>query len=84
MLLKTAATIRRANWLVQQKAGITHVPSNDFSLYDQVLDTSVMLGAVPERFGHEGGLVSLNTYFAMARGTIGDDETTSIPAMDMT
>jgi 5-methyltetrahydropteroyltriglutamate--homocysteine methyltransferase len=83
-LLQTGATIRHANWLVQQRAGITHVPSNDFSLYDQVLDTSVMLGAVPERFGHEGGLVSLDTYFAMARGAVGDDETTSVPAMDMT
>ena len=83
-LLRTAAITRRDNWLVQQKAGITHVPSNDFSLYDQVLDTTAMLGAIPERFGHEGGLVSLDTYFAMARGTVGDDETPSVPAMDMT
>ncbi|MDA0797889.1 MAG: 5-methyltetrahydropteroyltriglutamate--homocysteine S-methyltransferase [Chloroflexi bacterium] len=83
-LLRTGAIIRRDNWLVQQKAGITHVPSNDFSLYDQVLDTTAMLGAIPERFGHEGGLVSLDTYFAMARGTVGDDETPSVPAMDMT
>lgn len=83
-LLRTGAIIRRDNWLVQQKAGITHVPSNDFSFYDQVLDTTAMLGAIPERFGHEGGPVSLDTYFAMARGTVGDDETPSVPAMDMT
>jgi 5-methyltetrahydropteroyltriglutamate--homocysteine methyltransferase len=83
-LQKTGATIRRGNWLVQQKAGIAHVPSNDFSLYDQVLDMTAMLGAVPERFGHDGGIVSLDTYFAMARGTVGDDETPSVPAMDMT
>ncbi len=83
-LLRTGAIIRRDNWLVQQKAGIDHVPSNDFSLYDQVLDTTAMLGAVPERYGHESGLVSLETYFAMARGTIGDDEIPSVPAMDMT
>jgi len=83
-LQRTAATIRRDNWLVQQKAGIVHVPSNDFSLYDQVLDTTAMLGAIPERFGHEDGLVGLDTYFAMARGTVGDDETPSVAAMDMT
>lgn len=83
-LLRTGVTIRRDNWLVQQKAGIAHVPSNDFSLYDQVLDTTAMLGAVPERFGHPGGSVDLDTYFAMARGTVGDDETPSVPAMEMT
>jgi 5-methyltetrahydropteroyltriglutamate--homocysteine methyltransferase len=83
-LLETAAKIRRDNWLVQQKAGLALMPSNDFSLYDQVLDTTAMLGAIPERFGHEIGPVSLETYFAMARGTVGDEDTPSIPAMEMT
>jgi 5-methyltetrahydropteroyltriglutamate--homocysteine methyltransferase len=67
-LLKTAASLRARHWLVQQKAGISHIPSNDFSLYDQMLDTIAMLGAVPPRYGHKGGDVSLDLYFAMARG----------------
>lgn len=47
------------------------IPSNDFSLYDQVLDTSVMVGAIPAIYGWTGGPVSLDTYFAMARGSQG-------------
>ncbi|MBV8222646.1 MAG: 5-methyltetrahydropteroyltriglutamate--homocysteine S-methyltransferase, partial [Candidatus Eremiobacteraeota bacterium] len=45
------------------------VPVGDFSLYDHMLDTAAMLGAVPERFAHSNGMVDLATYFAMARGT---------------
>ncbi len=67
-LLKTAASLRARHWVLQQKAGIAHIPSNDFSLYDQMLDTIAMLGAVPPRFGHKGGPVPLDLYFAMARG----------------
>eukprot|EP00850_Spirogloea_muscicola_P009794 SM000056S17912 [mRNA] locus=s56:33908:38318:- [translate_table: standard] len=59
-------------------AGVDYIPSNTFSLYDQVLDTSVMLGAVPPRFGWQGGAMGLDLYFAMARGTAGQ------PAMEMT
>jgi len=67
-LLKTAASLRARHWVLQQKAGIDHIPSNDFSLYDQMLDTIAMVGAVPERFAHNGGAVPLELYFAMARG----------------
>jgi 5-methyltetrahydropteroyltriglutamate--homocysteine methyltransferase len=63
-----AAALRARHWLAQALAGIDHIPSNDFSLYDQMLDTAVMLGAVPARFGHPGGPVSPELYFAMARG----------------
>ena len=77
-LLKTAASLRARHWVVQQKAGIDHIPSNDFSLYDQMLDTIAMLGAVPPRYGHAGGNVPLDLYFAMARGR------QDAPAMEMT
>jgi 5-methyltetrahydropteroyltriglutamate--homocysteine methyltransferase len=52
----------------QHALGVTHIPSNDFSLYDHVLDTSVMVGAIPDIYGWQGKRVSLDTYFAMARG----------------
>ncbi len=68
-LLKTAASLRARHWVVQQKAGIDHIPSNDFSFYDQMLDTIAMLGAVPPRYGYKGGKVTLDLFFAMARGT---------------
>lgn len=68
-LLETAAGLRAANWARQKARGVTIVPSNDFSLYDHVLDTSVMVGAIPDIYGWTGGEVSLATYFAMARGS---------------
>ncbi len=77
-LLRTAQFLRARHWFTQQKAGIDHIPSNDFSLYDQMLDTIAMLGAVPPRFGHAGGEVPLELYFAMARGRA------DAPAMEMT
>ncbi|MEM5773947.1 MAG: 5-methyltetrahydropteroyltriglutamate--homocysteine S-methyltransferase, partial [Anaerolineaceae bacterium] len=53
----------------QISAGIDFIPSNDFSFYDQVLDTIAMVGAVPKRFGWSGQHeVDLDTYFGMARG----------------
>ena len=67
-LLATAAALRSANWVRQKALGITVIPSNDFSLYDHVLDTSIMVGAIPESYGWTSGPVSLATYFAMARG----------------
>jgi 5-methyltetrahydropteroyltriglutamate--homocysteine methyltransferase len=65
---KIGAALRARHWFVQQRAGIDHIPSNDFSNYDQMLDTIAMLGAVPARFGHPGGVVSPELYFTMARG----------------
>ena len=83
-MLEAAGAIRRDNWQFQASQGIQHIPSNDFSLYDQMLDTSVMVGAIPSRYGHEGKDVSLDTYFAMARGDIGGEDRTAVSAMEMT
>src|SRR5262245_3895299 len=67
-LLAEAKRIRLDNWRVMQGAGIDLIPSNDFSLYDHVLDAIALVGAVPTRYGDVGGSVGLDTYFAMARG----------------
>ena len=83
-LQQRAAAIRRAHWALQQHAGITHIPSNDFSLYDQVLDTSVMVGAVPERYGAPEGTVGLDAYFSMARGRSASGDAPGVSAMEMT
>jgi 5-methyltetrahydropteroyltriglutamate--homocysteine methyltransferase len=80
-LEEVAASIRRDNWASQMAAGIDLVPVNDFSLYDTMLDTIALSGAVPERFGWEGGPVGLDLLFAMARGSLGE---TPAPAMDLT
>ena len=73
-LVTTATQLRADNWARQKARGITVIPSNDFSFYDQVLDTSVMVGAIPAIYNWKGGAVSLATYFAMARGSQGDAE----------
>ncbi|MFE5853035.1 5-methyltetrahydropteroyltriglutamate--homocysteine S-methyltransferase [Streptomyces sp. NPDC056500] len=68
-LRETAAGLRRANWQQLSDAGIHEVPTGDFSYYDHVLDTSVMVGAVPARHGDAVTADALDGYFAMARGT---------------
>ena len=84
-LLEQAASLRKQHWLLQQSLGLQHIPSNDFSLYDQVLDTIAMVGAVPERYHWQASKVDLSTYFAMARGMEHDQEQAgAIPAMEMT
>lgn len=72
----TARELRARHWTLQRDAGIEIIPSNDFSFYDQVLDTSILLGAVPPRFAGIADPDQL--YFAMARGT------NAAPAMEMT
>ncbi|KRR02242.1 5-methyltetrahydropteroyltriglutamate--homocysteine methyltransferase [Bradyrhizobium jicamae] len=93
-LIEAGVGLRAANWARQKKLGVTVIPSNDFSFYDQVLDTSVMVGAIPEVYGWKGGPVSLATYFAMARGAEGSTHDEScghghyhghgVPAQEMT
>ena len=78
----TAKAIRVENWKLMQDQGIDLIPSNDFSYYDQVLDTIALVGAVPERYGWDGGQVDLDTYFAMARGRQTDE--LDVTAMEMT
>jgi 5-methyltetrahydropteroyltriglutamate--homocysteine methyltransferase len=81
-LLEAAKRIRLDNWRFMQSAGIDLIPSNDFSLYDQVLDTIALVGAVPARYGHGRGPVGLDTYFAMARGR--QESGVDVTAMEMT
>ncbi|MCR0981114.1 5-methyltetrahydropteroyltriglutamate--homocysteine S-methyltransferase [Roseomonas populi] len=73
VLLAAAADLRAKAWARQKALGVDHVPSNDFSFYDHVLDTSAMVGAVPGIYGWKGGPVDLDTYFAIARGAQGTD-----------
>jgi 5-methyltetrahydropteroyltriglutamate--homocysteine methyltransferase len=70
-LIEAGAGLRAANWARQKKLGVSVIPSNDFSFYDQMLDTSVMVGAIPDIYRWNGGPVPLATYFAMARGAQG-------------
>ncbi|MBG0790045.1 MAG: 5-methyltetrahydropteroyltriglutamate--homocysteine S-methyltransferase [Desulfovibrionaceae bacterium] len=79
-LVAEADALKRRHWRIQANAGLDLLPVGDFSLYDHVLDTMVMLGAVPARFGRSSGPTDLKTYFRMARG----DAEQGVPAMEMT
>jgi 5-methyltetrahydropteroyltriglutamate--homocysteine methyltransferase len=73
---------QRQNWQWQSK--LDYVPVGDFSLYDHVLDTSFMLGNIPERALHGGGSAQ-DAYFRVARGrSAGDSACCSVHAGEMT
>jgi len=85
-LVAVARNIREQNWKLQQEAGIDLIPCNDFSFYDQVLDTSLMLGVIPQRYNavltENQNNKEIDLYFAMARGYQKDG--LDITAMEMT
>lgn len=70
-LKEAAGALRKEHWQLQKDAGIDYISSNDFSFYDGMLDTAVLLGAVPEEY-QKLGLSRQDTYFAMARGYQGE------------
>lgn len=81
----TAKSIRLQNWRIQKEAGIDILPCNDFSFYDHVLDTSLMIGAIPERYHtlmNQKQLPDIDLLFAMAHGYQKDGF--DITAMEMT
>jgi 5-methyltetrahydropteroyltriglutamate--homocysteine methyltransferase len=71
-LSNAARAIRLGNWMTLKGRGIDSIPSNDFSLYDGMLDAACLIGAVPARF-RDAGLSPLDRYFAMARGNAAAD-----------
>ena len=74
-LIQTRNEVEFKNWETQLHAGIDRIGIGDMSLYDHVLDWSIRLGIIPERFASFSGL---DRYFAMARGKDG------IAALEMT
>ncbi|HYK15534.1 MAG TPA: 5-methyltetrahydropteroyltriglutamate--homocysteine S-methyltransferase, partial [Burkholderiales bacterium] len=77
-LQATARQLRQRHWQLQQAAGIAHIPAGDFALYDHMLDMSLLLGAVPERFEFGRADTEAAVGFALARGTAAQ------PALEMT
>ena len=65
---QVAKDLRKKHWKIQAEAGIELIPSNDFSYYDQMLDTAILLGAVPERYKKLEFENAEDTLFAIARG----------------
>lgn len=80
-LLQTGKDIRAANWKRQKDAGVDIIASNDFSYYDQVLDTSLLFNVIPDRY-RKYDLPLIDTLFAMGRG-LQRPATDSSPAVDV-
>lgn len=76
-LFAVSKDLRAKHWQLQKGLGLDFIPVGDFSYYDRMLDTTVLLGAVPKRYGFNGA-ISLDDYFLMARGD------SKRPAMEMT
>ncbi|MGG4603452.1 5-methyltetrahydropteroyltriglutamate--homocysteine S-methyltransferase [Paenalcaligenes sp. Me131] len=68
-LLQTGKELRSRHWALQKAAGVDLIPVGDFAWYDQILEWTCLLGAVPARFEHAATAdVDLDTLFRMARG----------------
>ena len=77
---KTGRQLRVRHWRLEKDAGIDLIPSNDFSLYDQMLDTAVLLNVIPARYRRLGFDNPEETLFAMARGYQGErGDVTALP-----
>ncbi|BDR53088.1 5-methyltetrahydropteroyltriglutamate--homocysteine methyltransferase [Bombiscardovia nodaiensis] len=76
---QVAADLRSKHWRLQADRGIDLIASNDFSYYDQMLDTAILLGLVPARYRNLG-LGAEDTLFAMGRGYQGPQgDVTALP-----
>jgi 5-methyltetrahydropteroyltriglutamate--homocysteine methyltransferase len=81
-LTQCGRRLRARNSAWQSEARLDHIPSNDFSFYDHVLDTCLMVDAIPPRFRHLDEASHFDRYFAMARG--GSERRGATAAMEMT
>lgn len=70
-LQNVAIEIRKEAWITQKNSGIDFIPSNDFSFYDNMLDTATLFNIIPKRYSSLK-LSALDMYFAMARGYQGE------------
>lgn len=78
----SARELRLRHWQLQKDAGVDVVPSNDFSLYDHVLDTAFLFDAIPEPYRALADTDPLAGYFALARGVQRDG--VDLRALEMT
>ena len=62
----TAKELRAKHWKLQAQAGVDLIPSNDFSYYDQMLDTAILLNVIPQRYKRLAFTNPEETLFAIA------------------
>jgi 5-methyltetrahydropteroyltriglutamate--homocysteine methyltransferase len=77
-LRRVAKELRAHNWALQRAAKLDFVAVGDFAYYDQMLNLTALLGALPARFEFDPAALSLAQYYELARGNKAQ------PAMEMT
>lgn len=83
-LFKVASVLKKEHWEYMRDAGIDLIPSNDFSFYDNILDTAFMLNVIPKRYSdlrEHAGITDTDVYLAMSRGYQG--KAGDVPALAM-
>lgn len=80
-LKSTAKSLRKNHWELQTQEDLDYIPVGDFSFYDQVLDTSFLLGNIPARFQSLDTVSDLDEYFRIARGRSQNGEPTQASEM---
>lgn len=74
-----AKELRLKHWKLLQSAGIDDIPSNDFSFFDNTLDTAFLFNIIPDNVKNLD-MSQLDRYFALARGYHGDKgDTKALP-----
>jgi len=63
---QTLTDLHKENLLLQKNYNLDSIPVGDFSLYDHILDTSLLFNIIPERF--QGREVNDDLLFDIARG----------------
>ncbi|WP_343189111.1 5-methyltetrahydropteroyltriglutamate--homocysteine S-methyltransferase [Buchnera aphidicola (Chaitoregma tattakana)] len=82
-LFNTGKNIRKSNLKIQKEKGLDFISVGDFSWYDHVLHTSMMLGNVPNRYKMlEDTCINIDTLFRVARGFVTSEKT--LHASEMT
>ncbi len=79
-----AKELRLRHWQEQADAGLSFVATNDFSLYDGMLDLACTFGAIPERFGPAASPMTLERYFRMARGRSREGGAPDVTPLELT
>ena len=67
-LLAAAKDLRAKHWNIVKEKGITEIPSNDFSHYDNFLDAAFLFNVVPASVQNLD-LSDLERYFALGTTT---------------
>ena len=78
-LLAAAKDLRAKHWNIVKEQGISEIPSNDFSHYDNFLDAAFLFNVVPASVQNLD-LTDLEQYFALARGYQGEKRGCACPS----